>query len=82
MRYRPPVIAFLRMCRTSSFERINPGIKVLNYMHEYQAMSTGKLSLVETLPVFGQTLLPSTKIQLLHLGKNNFTECILFKMLI
>ena len=34
-------------------------------MHECQALSSGKLSLVNTslLPIFGQSLLPSTKIQ-------------------
>lgn len=40
--------------------RVNPRIKVLEYMHEGQALSAGKLLVVGTsfLPVFGQSTLP------------------------
>ena len=41
-------------------------MKILDYMYEWQEYSSGKLSLVDTsfLPIFGQSLPPSTKIQL------------------
>jgi hypothetical protein len=52
-------------------------------MDEYQALSSGKLSLVNIslLPIFGQSLLPSTRIQLKYLAKKNLTMCILSKIL-
>ena len=54
-------------------------------MHECQALSSARLSLVNTslTPIlFRQRLLPSTTIQLKELAKKNLTECILSKMLI
>jgi hypothetical protein len=50
--------------------RINPRHKVLDYMHECQALSSGKLSLVDTslLPVLDKAL-PPTKIELKDLAK-------------
>jgi hypothetical protein len=53
-------IAFLRMCKDVLFlflaSRVNPKIKVLEYINEWQALSSGKLSLIDAslLPIFGQ----------------------------
>jgi hypothetical protein len=45
---------------------------------------SGNLSVTQTLllPIFRQSLLSSTKIQLKYLAKKNLTKCMLSKMLI